>query len=562
MSGHIVRVERSEAVENALGEWSFLAAFPFGFRERLSNSLGTSPTLARYYQVWELCGSDSMLAHMRYTRVDGTNACVVASEAGWPKGADVDGTLLELFLGEHEGVILGFDGIHESYDYRGIEGWCYKSLSTGDVGACEKPWPTVRELKSLGVQVGELEQVAERVSSGVLHVPAGQSSEVLAAGAGGQSAVGVQDDDVVGGRDVGGTTVLAQLKREVDFTECFCRVHAAPRVDIGGQSLGCCAKKVGTAGVISAAAEGRYRMCHAEPGVRQLDRQFLELVEEVELARQRGLPPVLPDVSGFRSSSPTTSADFGRGYCYLDPVDPYLRWRVARLLGPNPLCSDVLLVWRLSLAIEFKPKVILRVADGWYHVAPDKSFKGKSAVAGHLLCEELSRVVSEHSDSRVGAQPDKPAKQFCTECEFMVVMEGHEERCRPQPVREVKWNGVVRSDLSSSDIRRLAWVGDAMHKLDLRLLLMATGAEDGQLQIEAAKYEERQAQAEWYDKYEGEKFDSASTGVKSRSTAFEASYYGVFRREYVSYLGKQFGLDESYALLCAALASPFVKLGE
>jgi hypothetical protein len=115
-------------------------------------------------------------------------------------------------------------------------------------------------------------------------------------------------------------------------------------------------------------------------------------------------------------------------------------------------------------------------------------------------------------------------KQLCTTCGFMVVMEGHESRCRV-------------SDSEARNLqRRRAWLGDVRHTADVRMFLLCSKVQDSELQCIAQKFVSRVHQVEFYNIAVTPKEAAFGTSLHSISTAFEASYHGHFRYEYLLYL--------------------------
>lgn len=127
----------------------------------------------------------------------------------------------------------------------------------------------------------------------------------------------------------------------------------------------------------------------------------------------------------------------------------------------------------------------------------------------------------------------KKPKAFCTRCQCVVVCEGHEQRCV---------NPRVVSD-STSSIRRMGWVGDVVHQLDVRRYLIAVGIPDDELQWKAQQYVERSAQAEYFSKVPSPPVPALGGSVKQLSAAFEANYCGEFR---LQYLRVTFGSQVNY----------------
>lgn len=126
----------------------------------------------------------------------------------------------------------------------------------------------------------------------------------------------------------------------------------------------------------------------------------------------------------------------------------------------------------------------------------------------------------------------------CPVCECFVKVEGHEDRC------------VVADSELKSKMRRLAWLGDVRHTADVRIMLLNMPLEDAELQVIAARYLSRGHQASFYAGYDKHKVPAMSTSERSRSTAFEASYVGDFRRDYLVSLGRVIG--EEYVISSTA----------
>lgn len=113
-------------------------------------------------------------------------------------------------------------------------------------------------------------------------------------------------------------------------------------------------------------------------------------------------------------------------------------------------------------------------------------------------------------------------KVQCAVCGFVVRAEGHADRCRPVVDRNVV-----------SGLRRAAWLGDALHTVDVRVALLLAGLEDKQLQVEATRLSSATAQAAFYKQWHGRKVKAASGSEDKLAQAFEASYNGRFRRRYI-----------------------------
>jgi len=116
----------------------------------------------------------------------------------------------------------------------------------------------------------------------------------------------------------------------------------------------------------------------------------------------------------------------------------------------------------------------------------------------------------------------KGAKVWCPHCEFLVTPEGHADRCAPARVKS-GWNPLKRS----------AWIGDVVHRLDVRRYLLLVGCGDDELGVREGELVNKDAQGKWYAAYDGPKEPAYGQTPKPLSDAFEASYKGRFRCDYV-----------------------------
>lgn len=411
-----------EEIVRAVGVWSFLAVFPPASRMPMASRLGSMPSVEDFFASWELFGYPlGGKMDVVFKPVEGFNQVVIGSRRDWPYKTFV-GVPMDKFAvcAAHLGLwtVVGYEPDesevwrYSSYEaaleamgfqadesvavaeleevpvqVRAVDGWCYTDLPGLEVSP-GYPWPTVAALEKAGVSREDIEVSVERVAAGVLHVVPGPVERVA-----------VSVVDVVGG-SVGGTSTYNQLDEVADFTVCKCRVHAAPMLEVGGSVVGCGVKQVGKHPAIAAAASGVHRYCHASEQTREADRAFLEVTRaEPQILAPSRREMVLPE---FASTSSVDVKEFGRGYCHLRPVHPRLRWRSARVLGPNPLCADVLQVWKWVAMKEFKHLALVRVAPGWYHVEDQKGAKGTAPDAGLKLLEALQAIVLEEPEARIG----------------------------------------------------------------------------------------------------------------------------------------------------------------
>lgn len=119
-------------------------------------------------------------------------------------------------------------------------------------------------------------------------------------------------------------------------------------------------------------------------------------------------------------------------------------------------------------------------------------------------------------------------KVHCEVCGFQVKADGHRDRCRPA------------RRAGDSSLRADAWLGDALHALDVRAFLLRCGCPEKELEGMAQLYVGANAQAKFYRGYAGEKRMSSGESDRSLSQAFEASYRGRFRDVYAEELFQGF----------------------
>lgn len=400
--------------------------------------------------------------------------------------------------------------------------------------------------------------------------------------------IGLERVDVMAAR---GLTVFASndltaLARS-DFSSCKCKVHV--KFPFETLSAGCGARQVGSHPVVQAAAEGKHVYCHAEQLVRDADKNFLQFALSGSEERAYAAERVPVSVERYCSVVGASARDFGKGYCYLTPIRPKARWRVARLLGPCPLLRDVAVMLRVVGANKFRPLVLEPVVGGLYHVA-NGQVKGESSEAGSKFYDEVVRVIGTWPDARVGVRLSELCfdwwnvrlksgtasdMRLCGKCGIMVKPEGHEGSCRgsqfsdmcrqetvvvdacddmliPRPVSKdrgrcdtcgfiVKLDGheerCKKPVMPSGDkllLSRRAWLGDVQHRLDVRVYVLLSGVPDKARGQVEERFVERGAQAAWYKAYQGDKEAAGGTSEHSLSTAFEASYVGIFRAAYVA----------------------------
>lgn len=119
------------------------------------------------------------------------------------------------------------------------------------------------------------------------------------------------------------------------------------------------------------------------------------------------------------------------------------------------------------------------------------------------------------------------SKAVCNTCSFLVAVRDHHSRC--VPVTE----STHRAKVSS---RALAWVGDALLTLDVRMCLLLAGEPLSRVQQLVSTLTSNVTLANLYDEYVPvvyTRVPALGPSVRQRATAFEASYAGAFRRHYL-----------------------------
>jgi len=84
-------------------------------------------------------------------------------------------------------------------------------------------------------------------------------------------------------------------------------------------------------------------------------------------------------------------------------------------------------------------------------------------------------------------------------------------------------------------LQRRSWIGDANHKVDIRLAVLMQGLPHNRLQIESDKYCTNKAQAAYWLTIDTGSlaFQPVGSSDHALGTAFEANYTGAFRRRYL-----------------------------
>jgi len=129
--------------------------------------------------------------------------------------------------------------------------------------------------------------------------------------------------------------------------------------------------------------------------------------------------------------------------------------------------------------------------------------------------------------------PGKSLKVLCSTCGFLVRPEGHDLRCSINGHSSMSAEQVKTAEQISL-LRRRAWVGDAQHTTDIRLVLLSADVPDKELAVIESSLRDKVNQAEFWKSYPGPKVEPQGSSDHSVSQAFEASYEGAFRRVYLT----------------------------
>lgn len=151
-------------------------------------------------------------------------------------------------------------------------------------------------------------------------------------------------------------------------------------------------------------------------------------------------------------------------------------------------------------------------------------------VAWHTTLREHleALIVSPRLICRNGIDTNAVGR-VCDECGFRVLKsEGHRERCRlPNTVMPA-----MRDD---------AWIGDALHVLDVRVAIQDAGVDSAKATVLAVSYLSASAQARYMREFYPDPGDCEASD-RVLSARFEAGYVSRYRDAYLVWLRKQLGL--------------------
>jgi len=191
------------------------------------------------------------------------------------------------------------------------------------------------------------------------------------------------------------------------FASC-CKLHRSLDSSLLGEG-GCSMRCIGSHPAIRAAsAVPVSHVCVVEDGVRELDRRVVcDALGLVAGGRTFGFSAMS---LGWRKKYATggvlAMSSFGAGYCPLLLVEPYMRMRVARILGPLPLIADVLRVLFVACLSMVEPMELVETTVGAYHLQLSKGTRERKKVpVDGIVLELLSVMVSSGGMARVGLEP-------------------------------------------------------------------------------------------------------------------------------------------------------------
>jgi len=136
-------------------------------------------------------------------------------------------------------------------------------------------------------------------------------------------------------------------------------------------------------------------------------------------------------------------------------------------------------------------------------------------------------------------------KEFCSNCNLFVVSDGHAARCTTRRA-QVNTDLRVGSSTKWTAERRRAWVGDAIHRADIRIAALIRGVPD----IDKSKFElsyvDAKAQTKYLRDFYSNDIPLLNLSDHSVSTMFESRYFTEFRR---AYLSRSFGTTSATVIM-------------
>jgi len=136
-------------------------------------------------------------------------------------------------------------------------------------------------------------------------------------------------------------------------------------------------------------------------------------------------------------------------------------------------------------------------------------------------------------------------KVLCVNCSTFVVTAGHSARC-------VNRGSALNTDLRVGATtrwtteRRQAWIGDAIHRIDIRLAAVIKGVSDVEKNGFETSYLDAGSQAKYMKDFYADSTPVYRLSNHSISTIFEARYHTEFRR---AYLSRSFGTETATVII-------------
>lgn len=229
-------------------------------------------------------------------------------------------------------------------------------------------------------------------------------------------------------------------------------------------------------------------------------------------------------------------------------VDQEVRLRMISITCSN-CSSGVLSIKHRIQCIGAATNVYVfnRTAEGMQDDASPASFS--EGLKNAILNLKLSNGVTYYPETGFKSLLVGTSKKvYCDKCNLFVVAEGHAERCN---FSSRGANTDLRTGATTrwTTERRKAWIGDAIHKLDIRMAALIRGIPDiGKSNFENS-YTDAVSQAKYMKEFESNSVPNINMSDHSISTMFEARYHTEFRR---SYLSRKFGLATATIIMSSA----------
>lgn len=243
-----------------------------------------------------------------------------------------------------------------------------------------------------------------------------------------------------------------------------------------------------------------------------------------------------------------------QGFCYVKIVNATAKQDVITRLGANPTFGKLLGALRPSDVDMFCVNTVkvYRVADKQCHLSSDEipgvqCLGTVGSVLGSLIWQFPDTVVQgfpvPKCKQAISVSIDDHVGLFGMVALALSVLTVQQLRTCVSVGLPVTLNTVVGGICDGTDQQRLrlclsrkAWLGDVQHRLDVRAVLLSMNASYRGRGTDEELCVGNSAQAGWFMDYDGIKELPGGTSNHSIATAFEASYYGKFRQDYIDFL--------------------------